>query len=70
VFLQVSPALSHRSSDRSTRVVVIDRSPVLHKPGATVEVYGEVLGVDAQGGDDRIVFIEGRQMRALERRSR
>ena len=70
VFLQVSPALSHRSSDRSTRVVVIDRSPVLHKPGATVEVYGEVLGVDAQGGDDRIVFIEGKQMRALERRSR
>lgn len=70
VFLQVSPALGHRSLDRSTRVVVIDPDSSLQQAGAAVEVYGEVLGVDGQDESDRIVFIQGRRMRPLERRSR
>ncbi len=67
VFLQVAPALAHRKDDKSTRVVVLDRTAERYNPGATVEIFGEVVGVDTADQEDRVIFIEGKKMQRLER---
>ena len=38
-----------------------------YNPGATVEIFGEVVGVDTADQEDRVIFIEGKKMQRLER---
>jgi tetratricopeptide (TPR) repeat protein len=68
IFLQVAPARFHGSTDSRVKVVVVDRSLEQQKAGSTVEVFGEVLGVDVLSPEDSVIFIEGKSMRNLERR--
>jgi len=66
-FLQVAPARYHGSEDDSIQVIVVDDNAHNYARGATLEVFGDVLGVDKIADKKHVVYVAGKRLVRLQR---
>jgi len=67
VFLQVAPARYHGNEDDSVQVVVVEENAHAFTGGTTLEVYGDVLGVDTLDTKQKVIYIHAKQVTRLDR---
>jgi len=67
VFLQVAPARADGNENDAIQVVVVEENAQVYPSGTRVEVFGDILGVDAVSDTEKVIYIDGKRLVRLER---